>query len=866
MKMTRAQELVRGPVWRRAFAGPIVAWSFDPGEQAVAASDALTITGTFAGRYTIERELGRGGTAFVYLARDQRHGTPVAIKLLRADISETIGADRFLKEIRISAGLHHPHILPVLDSGEDEGRLFFVLPHAEGGTLRSRLAAEKQLPVAEVISITRTVAVALDHAHAKGLVHRDVKPENILFTSGQACLADFGIARALEHPVSESTTSAGIIRGTPAYMSPEQASGETALDGRSDLYSLACVTYEMLSGMQPFIGPTPQTVIAMRYTETPRSIRIFRPSLAPGIDAVLQRAMSVSPADRFQTGAEFATALDRATRQSDDAHGKPSFGGLRWKLAAAGAVVAGLAFALSVVIGSPDTADATSGIPEGDPRRVAVMYLEDLTPSTLPTHVADGITEDLIDQLGDVRALQVTSPYGVRPFRAGSIGIDSIRRALKVGTIVTGSIARAGDSVRLNVRLVDAATSQQLATIPSIVVPLTEVFALGNDLAERVAFTLRQRIGDRVALRENRAATRSAAAWELTQRASGLVHRSLQTFSVPLMVEADSLYRRAANADRAWELPWIKRGAIGLTLGIRGAVPPPGMDSLRFAAMDRASRSEVWYARTISLADSALKRAPQSAQALAVRGEARYRMSLVRPNVDSNPALAEADLRAALELRPAGAAAWATLASLLLAQQRYPEAAEAAKRGYDADPFFESRRVLSSAVFTALYAGNFTDARRWCGIAKEHYASDPRFVECELTLLGWSGQTNAELQTAERLLGEIERSDTLRLVEDTRSYRRLMVAAVAARAGLPDSARRILAAIRTGLPADTVVQHTALGEGYVRLLVSDRDSSLAILDRYLRIAPHMRTDVARHPWFATLRKDPRFAALVEAAK
>jgi serine/threonine protein kinase len=196
---------------------------------------STVLSGVFAGRYLIERELGRGGTAIVYLARDQQRGHAVAIKVLRPELAESVGAERFLKEIQLSQQLHHPQIVPVLDSGKYDGQLFFVLPLMEGGTLRQRLEQEKQLPLEEVIAITRSIANALAHAHEKGLVHRDVKPENILFTSGQACLSDFGIARALERAMDISTTSTSVVRGTPPYMSPEQASGEKNLDGRSDI-------------------------------------------------------------------------------------------------------------------------------------------------------------------------------------------------------------------------------------------------------------------------------------------------------------------------------------------------------------------------------------------------------------------------------------------------------------------------------------------------------------------------------------------------------------------------------------------------------------------------------------------------------
>ena len=274
------------------------------------------LTGTFAGRYTIERELGSGATATVYLARDTQRGIAVAVKLMRPELAQSVGAERFLREIKLNEKLHHPHIVPVLDSGEHDGRLYFVLPHMEDGSLRQLLHREKQLPVETAIEIARTIAMALDYAHQRNLIHRDVKPENILFTSGQACLADFGIARAIERVLDQSTTESGMVRGTPAYMSPEQASGSRQYDGRSDQYSLACVLYEMLAGVPAFIGPTPEAVIAQRFQHPPRELRVYRPTVPPGIEEAILRAMALVPGDRFASAADFAMALEMAMRTS----------------------------------------------------------------------------------------------------------------------------------------------------------------------------------------------------------------------------------------------------------------------------------------------------------------------------------------------------------------------------------------------------------------------------------------------------------------------------------------------------------------------------------------------------------------------
>ena len=269
-----------------------------------------------SGRYAVDRQLGEGGMAVVYLARDLRHERPVAVKVLRPEISAEIGAERFLREIKMAAGLTHNHILPVFDSGEAEGLLYYVMPNMEGHSLRHRLDQERQLSLEESLRITREVASALDYAHRHQVMHRDVKPENILLHEGAALVADFGIGKALSG--GKSITQSGISVGTPAYMSPEQASGDTSIDGRSDLYSLGCVLYEMLTGEPPFTGPTAQAIIAKRFVSPVPSVRTTR-DVPEALDAAVTRALSRTPVDRYRTGAEFADALRNILRSGNGA-------------------------------------------------------------------------------------------------------------------------------------------------------------------------------------------------------------------------------------------------------------------------------------------------------------------------------------------------------------------------------------------------------------------------------------------------------------------------------------------------------------------------------------------------------------------
>jgi serine/threonine-protein kinase len=259
-------------------------------------------------RYVFERELGRGGMATVYLAQDVKHDRPVALKLLHPELAASLGPDRFQREIKLAARLQHPHILTVHDSGETAGQLWFTMPYVEGESLRERLRRERQLAVEDAVRITREAAQALQYAHEHGVVHRDIKPENLLLTQdGNTLVADFGIARALGG--EERLTQTGMAIGTPAYMSPEQASGEKTIDARTDIYSLGAVLYEMLAGEPPYTGPTAQAIILKRFTEPVPSVRRGRPSVPEGVDQAIQRALAPVPADRFATAAEFGRAL-----------------------------------------------------------------------------------------------------------------------------------------------------------------------------------------------------------------------------------------------------------------------------------------------------------------------------------------------------------------------------------------------------------------------------------------------------------------------------------------------------------------------------------------------------------------------------
>jgi serine/threonine protein kinase/tetratricopeptide (TPR) repeat protein len=828
------------------------------------------LSGLFAGRYSIEREIGRGATAIVYLARDEQTGRTVALKVLRDALLESRSVVHFLREIEHQQGLTHPSVVPVLDSGEADGRPFIVLPYMEGGTLRTRLLRDRQLSYSDVITIGTSVCEALAHAHARGLIHRDVKPENILFAEGRAHLSDFGIARALERVTGDATTSTGIIRGTPAYVSPEQAGGLIEYDGRTDVYSLGCVLYEMIAGVQPFVGPTPQSVISQRLSYRPTAVSQFRETVPVDLEAIVTRALMVTPADRYQSAAEMLEALRSAgTEPSDPTLRTRVRQGGRWKMAAL-AVTALVTTAALVYSLLPDASVPTAGvIPEGDPRRIAVLYLKSGTPDVLPEYIADGITEDLIDQLGGVAKLHITSPDGVRPFRNSSVQLDSIQRALKVGTIVSGSVARSGNTLRVDVRLVDAVSGQQIDS-ETLDEPWTELFALQDRLAGLVQFWLRTRVGEYVALRTNRAETKSIPSWEDVQLASREVRRAIQaaatrgdTSSVRLFLAADSIYMRASALDPEWTLPLVRRGNLALlALAARSPVPPNAADSVRYRTMPLPERSRLWVERARELATQALSKEPRDPLALALLGQAELSLASATPDRrDSLLASAERNLRTALEQRRDNAPTWSALAELLMQRGRYADGATAAANAIEADAYFEVRRVLGIALSASLAAEQFEDARKWCRLGLSYYPGDARFIECNLRILGSSARSPSAVPAAWAEVENIEAADSLGRLDATWGYRRLMVAAILARSGSKDSARAVLSVVTRQQPA-MAQQSSRPAEAYLHLLLGDQDAAVQILADYLRaLPPGSGAPILMHPWFGSVRGDPRLGSL-----
>ena len=405
---------------------------------------------TLAGRYRIERELGRGGMATVYLAQDEKHHRPVAVKVLHPQLAVQVGADRFQREVAIAAQLSHPHILSLIDSGESDGLLYYVMPYVPGESLRARLEREGPLPVDEALRMAREILGALSFAHAKGVVHRDVKPENVMLHEGEAMVADFGIAKAVTDRGDAALTQTGTALGTPAYMSPEQASGERELDGRSDIYSAACMVHEMLTGLPPFTGPTVQATIMKRFTEAPPAIRAVRPEVPEAVEQALIRGLARDPAQRFPTAAEFALALTPPARRGGE-----------------------------TTTGSHPAA-----------KSIAVLPFADMSPGKDQDYFCEGIAEEIINALTKIDALRVASRSSAFAFKGQNQDIRKVGERLSVGTVMEGSVRKAGNRIRITAQLINVADGYHLWS-ERYDRDLEDVFAVQDEIAESIVKALR---------------------------------------------------------------------------------------------------------------------------------------------------------------------------------------------------------------------------------------------------------------------------------------------------------------------------------------------------------------------------------------
>jgi serine/threonine-protein kinase len=536
-------------------------------------------------RYRIERELGHGGMATVYLAMDLRHGRAVAVKVLRPELAHAIGPERFLREIEIAARLSHPNILPLHDSGEADGILYYVMPYVEGATLRDHLNRERHLPLEEAVQIARNVADALTYAHRHGVVHRDIKPENVLLTGypprdrgaaggWQCVVADFGIARAVDAAGATRLTETGLALGTPAYMSPEQASGERTFDGRSDIYSLGCVVYEMLGGEPPFTGPTPQAVMARHAIDPVRPLRTLRPTVPEGVEHAVEKALAKVPADRFATAEQFAQQLARASTTEAIAAEvrRTRFARRRTTLVAAVA---------ALLLGAGGWWVATM-VEAPAIRRLAVLPLANLTNDPAQEYFAQGMHDALISELAQA-GVPVIGRTSVMQYQHTTKPARDIARELNADAVVEASVARSGDSVYIRAQLVDGGTEQTLWG-GAYAGDLRNVLALHRQVTRAIVGEVRLALTPQAEIRLRSARPVDPEAYEAYLKGMFYWRRA----TVQDIETAEEYFQFALNQDPRYALAHAGIALVWVARQQNGYVPASKASPLAKAAAARA--------------------------------------------------------------------------------------------------------------------------------------------------------------------------------------------------------------------------------------------------------------------------------------
>jgi serine/threonine protein kinase/tetratricopeptide (TPR) repeat protein len=553
---------------------------------------AIQLGDALRDRYLIERELGRGGMATVYLAHDLKHDRKVALKVLHPELAATVGPERFQREIRLAAGLQHPYILPVHDSGETGGHLWYTMPFVDGESLRDRLRRERQLPTDDAIRIAGEVARALECAHAQGVIHRDIKPENILLTaSGDALVADFGVARAVGAD-QEHLTNTGLAVGTPIYMSPEQASGDREVDLRTDLYSLGAVLYEMLAGEPPFTGPTIQAIITRRLTENPRPLRTVRDTISTGIEAVVFKALARVPADRFSSAGQFAAALENSAAMSSASNSLARASPLAldpWRSIRS---KAGVLLGMIVVVGAavlasrgrhreaPPMAAGTA-----EPTRLAVLPFDNLG-DTSEAYLAEGIASEIRGKLANLPALTVIASTSSNQYRNTTESPRKIAQELGVRYLLLGRVQWEKDAsserrVRVSAELVDAGTGAMKWQQP-FDASLTSVFQVQADIASRVVEALDVVLGEGQRRLLAQPPTANAAAYDAFLKGEAV--SSGDAWDIPTLHRAMGFYERAVTLDSNFVAAWAQLARTRAHVYAVGISSPSIAEAARVAA------------------------------------------------------------------------------------------------------------------------------------------------------------------------------------------------------------------------------------------------------------------------------------------
>ena len=873
------------------------------------------------GSYSLERELGRGGMATVFLARDLKHDRPVALKVLHPELAASVGPERFQREIRLAARLQHPHVLTVLDSGAAAGRLWFTMPYVEGESLRERLRRERQLSADAALRIATEAARGLEYAHQHGVVHRDIKPENILLTGdGTTLVADFGIARALSAAAGddERLTETGLAIGTPAYMSPEQAAGDRGLDARTDIYSLAAVLFEMLAGQPPYTGATTQALMVKRLTEPAPSVRAVRPNLPEPVDGAIRKALSPVPADRFASMTEFAAALQAAAPASSSAQPTvvtatpaASRAGDRSgrRARSASILLLGFVLGLGVLFGLLRRQQPTAGTAPGDSKRLAVLPFENLGAKE-DEYFADGMTDEVRGKLAALQGLQVIAQRSASEYKGSSKSYQEIGRELGVDYLLVGKVrwdkpANGQSRVRVSPELIEVAGSRSRWQQPFEAV-LSDVFQVQGRIAGEVAQALDVALAAPEREQLESRPTRNLAAYDAFLRGEEISKRMSEPDATALE-RASAAYERAVALDSTFVQAWVRLSQAHAGMWANG-VPTP----------ERAERAR-------QAAERALALDPEAADGRLALGTyydyiaGEYEKALeqfalgqrVAPNnadLWSGAALSQQSLgrwedalehlRRAESLDPRSLTTAVRLSRTLLWLRQHAEAEAAADRAIALDA--SSIPALQAKVMARLGAGDLDGARAALGAAPD--TIDPtEFVAYMGNYwdLGWvlTDEQQALLLRLtppafndDRFTWAHVRAQVLAWRGDTSRSRVYADSAVRASAevleGQPDDAqRRVLLGLtlaHAGRKADAIreaergyalrpISMDGFGGAYnlhqlarTYILVGEHEKALDALEELLRAPYYLSPGWLRiDPTFDPLRKHPRFRRLVE---
>ncbi|MGK2963762.1 MAG: protein kinase domain-containing protein [Gemmatimonadaceae bacterium] len=673
-----------------------------------------------SGTYEIRRELGRGGMATVFLAHDLKHDREVALKVLHDALSSSLGPDRFLREIKVAARLNHPHILPLHDSGEADGLLYYVMPYVEGESLRARLNRLGKLPLEEALYLARGIAGALDYAHRQRVIHRDIKPENVMLHEGEAMVMDFGIAKAVSVASGDTLTQMGMMVGTPAYVSPEQAAGESEVDGRSDQYSLSCMLYEILSGRKAFEGSTAQAVLSKRFSDPVPSLRKVEPTIPDEIDEAISKALSKEPRERFTTSSEFAKALiwPKVTTPADQAAMK----------------------------------QATA------PKSIAVLPFTDMSAERENGYFTDGMAEEIINALTTIKALRVASRTSSFAFKGTTEDIRQVGRKLDVATVLEGSVRKAGMKLRITAQLVDVADGYQLWS-QRYDRDMEDVFAIQDEIAQNIVKALSVILSDDEKRAIEKVPTANVEAYECYLRGRQFFHQ----FQKSSLEFARQMFARAIDIDPTYALAYAGMAdscSILYTNFDASEVNLRNADTASMRALElgpELAEAHVARGHAVSLQgrraeaeaefETALNLNPQLFDAAYMYGRAL----VAQGNLEKAAKMFE---RAA-ELRPEDyvvpgllGGAYASMGRTADAQRAFKRQIDAASKRLELNP--DDPRALYMGGSALARLGENTRAKEWANQALAINASDATVLYNVACIYSCSGQVDDAITLLER--------------------------------------------------------------------------------------------------------------------